>query len=115
MLKSISGIQLRFCNAWASSLSPIFVLGAPLLSPPRSSSATLLAGMNGKHLKLYDLRANNPEKGAIATFTRAVSGVCVDPFMQSRVASMMDNSVVLWDTRSGGKKKRPLILCQLII
>ncbi len=70
----------------------------------------LVAGMNNKSLKIFDARvdavsaASRPTSMSSASnFTRAVHGVCVDPFLDFRVASRYDNHVVIWDTRNFDK------------
>ncbi len=54
-----------------------------------------MAGVNNKILKLFDLRLDQSgvKSSALSTFTRAVYGVCVDPFLQYRVASQYDDQV----------------------
>ncbi len=59
------------------------------------SPMELVAGINGKNLRLLDLRAadKNQQQGPSTHATRAVYGVCVDPRMDHRVASYYDNQV----------------------
>ncbi|CAG7836336.1 unnamed protein product [Allacma fusca] len=60
-------------------------------------SKTLLVGMNGKHIRHYDLRDSQPKLGSTAS-TKAIYGICVDG--SNRVASYADNQVFVWDIRN---------------
>ncbi|CAL8072972.1 unnamed protein product [Orchesella dallaii] len=60
---------------------------------------SLLVGMNGKHIKLFDLRDSQPKLSSTAT-TKAVYGICVDNVCAHRVASFAENQVFVWDTRN---------------
>lgn len=68
---------------------------------------TLVCGMNSKFLKIFDLR--DTSKHHNATTTKAVYGVCVDPFFEHRLASFVENQLVLWDVRNFEK---PVITLQ---
>ena len=48
-------------------------------------------------------------KPSTSNFTRAVYGVCVDPWLDHRLASHHDNNVVIWDTRNFDK---PIVTLQ---
>ena len=48
-------------------------------------------------------------KPSTSNFTRAVYGVCVDPWLDHRLASHHDNNVVIWDTRNFD---RPIVTLQ---
>nr|XP_006821083.1 PREDICTED: WD repeat-containing protein mio-like [Saccoglossus kowalevskii] len=62
---------------------------------------TLIAGMNNKHLRLYDLRdSTRPVK---ATVTKAVYGITPDPHTNNRLASYCDGQVSIWDLRNFDK------------
>ena len=50
----------------------------------RSKPTTIVAGMNGKSLKIFDIRVDAAGGGRASggnNFTRAVYGVCIDPFL----------------------------------
>jgi len=62
---------------------------------------TLVAGMNHKYLRIYDLRdISRPTNVAI---TKAVYGLCVDPHFEHRLASFFEGHVSVWDTRNFDK------------
>ena len=68
---------------------------------------TLVAGMNLKNLRIYDLRISsrsqsNP-KNTKTNVSRYTYGLCVDPHMDHRVASYYEDTVVIWDTRNFDK------------
>ena len=71
------------------------------------SPETLVAGMNLKNLRIFDIRVNTRShsntRPTKSNFTRYTSGVCVDPHMDYRVASYFDDIVVIWDTRNFDK------------
>lgn len=46
---------------------------------------SMVCGMNGKHIKIYDLRS--PAKSRSSTATKAVYGITLDPFSENRLAS----------------------------
>ena len=50
----------------------------------RNKPTTIVAGMNGKSLKIFDIRVDAAGGGRASggsNFTRAVYGVCIDPFL----------------------------------
>ncbi|KAG1694135.1 GATOR complex protein MIOS [Nymphon striatum] len=59
---------------------------------------TLVVGMSSKTLKIFDLRDKSKHHNACST--KAVYGVCVDPYFEHRLASYVDNQVVIWDIRN---------------
>ncbi|XP_064648261.1 GATOR2 complex protein MIOS-B-like isoform X2 [Lineus longissimus] len=62
---------------------------------------TLVAGMNNKFLRIYDLRdTTHPRNVAL---NKAVHGITVDPHCEYRLASFVDNQVLIWDVRSFDK------------
>ncbi|XP_064455610.1 GATOR2 complex protein MIOS-like [Ornithodoros turicata] len=63
---------------------------------PRS----FVCGMNNKHIKIFDLREGARRN---STTTKACYGVCVDPFVEHRIASYQGNQIVLWDIRNFDK------------
>ncbi|KAK3891191.1 hypothetical protein Pcinc_004907 [Petrolisthes cinctipes] len=64
---------------------------------------TLIAGMNNKHIKVFDLRES---KNCATTNTKAVYGICSDIHNEHRLASFFENQVSIWDLRS---IERPLL------
>ena len=62
------------------------------------SQQSVVAGVNGKMVRMYDIR--NPSKAASTTTTRATAGLSVDPTSEHRVAGYADTQVVIWDTRN---------------
>ena len=58
---------------------------------------------SNKTLRIYDIRSESSSTPKALTSTRAVYGVCVDGFMSTRIASHVDNQVVIWDTRNFDK------------
>ncbi|XP_014672958.1 PREDICTED: WD repeat-containing protein mio-like [Priapulus caudatus] len=63
---------------------------------------TLLAGMNNKHIRIFDLR-DTGRAHMNTTLTKAVYGVAVDPYNCFRIASYVDTQVAIWDTRNFDK------------
>ena len=67
----------------------------------------LVAGMNLRNLKIFDIRLNSraysSSKAMKTNVSRYTSGVCVDPHMDYRIASYFDNTVVIWDYRNFDK------------
>ena len=67
----------------------------------------LVAGMNLKNLKVYDIRLNTRThtntRPLKTNNSRYTYGVCVDPHNDHRVASYFDDTVVIWDTRNFDK------------
>ncbi|TMW39548.1 hypothetical protein DOY81_015372, partial [Sarcophaga bullata] len=57
----------------------------------------LIAGMNQKHIKLYDLRQNTASLQTIQT--KAVYGLGVAP-NGNYLSSFFDSAIMLWDLRS---------------
>jgi len=68
---------------------------------------TLIAGMNMKNLKIFDMRLSTHQnmgpKPLKTNVTRNTLGLCIDPHMDYRVASYCDETVVIWDTRNFDK------------
>ncbi|XP_028039726.1 GATOR complex protein MIOS [Bombyx mandarina] len=62
------------------------------------SNRTLLASMNLKYIKIFDLR-DLSNKAVSMTATRYCYGVCADPNSSHQLASRGENVVCLWDTR----------------
>lgn len=58
---------------------------------------TLMAGMNNKQIKLFDLREN---KVIASTNTKAVYGICTDIHNEHRLASYFESQVSIWDLRN---------------
>ncbi|CAB4065826.1 unnamed protein product [Lepeophtheirus salmonis] len=52
---------------------------------------TLVYGSSGKYLRLIDIRQDSSRGARASTSTRAVYGVTVDPFLDCRIASHVDN------------------------
>jgi len=63
-----------------------------------TQSQTIVAGVNGKFLRVYDVRDGS--KPISSTNTRAVHGIAMDPFITHRIASYIDSSVLVWDMRN---------------
>ncbi|XP_049873651.1 GATOR complex protein MIOS [Pectinophora gossypiella] len=59
----------------------------------------LLASMNLKHIKIFDLR-DLSNKAVSMTTSRYLYGACSDPFNPWQVASRGDNVVCVWDARN---------------
>ncbi|XP_076029287.1 GATOR complex protein mio [Oratosquilla oratoria] len=92
----------------SDTIKPVIEFGTPDTSHSvcffTNASHTLLAGMNNKHIKMFDLR----ESKVITTVpTKAVYGICMDPHSDRRFASFVDNQVHVWDMRN---LERP-VLC----
>ena len=71
-----------------------------------SNPDTLVAGMNLKNLKIFDLRlsdASGSPRPVKTNVSRLCLGLCVDPHMDHRVASFYEDTVVIWDTRNFDK------------
>ncbi|XP_043215584.1 GATOR complex protein MIOS-A-like isoform X2 [Amphibalanus amphitrite] len=69
----------------------------------------LVAGMNNRTLKVFDLRvratdrtglARYPVKPQMSAATRLVYGLCVDPYLDDRLATFAENQVAIWDRRN---------------
>ncbi|KAI5637277.1 GATOR complex protein MIOS [Phthorimaea operculella] len=63
------------------------------------SNRTLLASMNLKHIKIFDLR-DLSNKAVSMTTSRYLYGACSDPFNSWQIASRGDNVVCIWDARA---------------
>ncbi|KAJ3324946.1 hypothetical protein HDV06_005534 [Boothiomyces sp. JEL0866] len=65
-----------------------------------NSSDTVVAGMGKQLIRGYDLR-DNPDASPIFTIsTKAVHGICSDPFTHQRFASFAEDGIIkVWDTR----------------
>ncbi|XP_068202400.1 GATOR2 complex protein MIOS-A [Palaemon carinicauda] len=61
------------------------------------TSRTLIAGMNNKHIKLFDIRDS---KLLTTVSSKAVYGICTDPHNEHRFASFVDQQVHIWDFRN---------------
>ncbi|GBP16081.1 GATOR complex protein MIOS [Eumeta japonica] len=70
-----------------------------------SSARMLIASMNSKHIKIFDLR-DLSNKGVSVATTKYCYGVCGDPFNEWQLASRGDNVLCVWDTRAF---ERPLL------
>lgn len=62
------------------------------------SSKLLASGMNGKNIKIFDLR--DPNKMVNSTSTKGVFNVCTNPNDDTHLASFYDNQICLWDMRN---------------
>ncbi|XP_053373892.1 GATOR complex protein MIOS-like [Mercenaria mercenaria] len=62
---------------------------------------TFITGINGKCLRVYDLR--DVTKPHLVSHTKYVHGVCSDPLHESRVAAYSENHVSVWDVRNFDK------------
>lgn len=62
---------------------------------------TFITGINGKNLRVYDLR--DVAKPHLVSHTKYVQGVCSDPLHESRVAAYAENHVAIWDVRNFDK------------
>ncbi|XP_064613766.1 GATOR2 complex protein MIOS-A-like [Liolophura sinensis] len=72
-----------------------------------STNKCFVTGINGKNLRIYDLRAGmETSRAQKVAMTKLVWGVCVDPQCDKRVASFFENVVAVWDTRNFD---RPLV------
>ncbi|KAI1320079.1 hypothetical protein EDD11_002051 [Mortierella claussenii] len=86
------------------------------------SPRVLAAGMGMKYIRVYDTRedANSPSSMVIST--KAVHGLCMDPFHEDRMASCTDDgNIQIWDIRKPsqpiltfdtGPQKAPLVRIQ---
>jgi len=77
----------------------------------REQPDLLIFGINSKNLKVHDLRMSGTVKAAMINYTRLVYGVCVDPWLDYRVASHHENQVAIWDTRNF---ERPIVTLQQV-
>ncbi|KAJ8949341.1 hypothetical protein NQ314_008261 [Rhamnusium bicolor] len=62
------------------------------------TSRLLACGMNMKNIKIYDMR--DPNKMINSTITKAVYGVCMNPYGDRHLASFHDNQIFVWDLRN---------------
>ncbi|XP_012940949.1 GATOR complex protein MIOS-A [Aplysia californica] len=58
---------------------------------------TFIMGVANKHLRVYDLRDSS--KCRLEAHHRCVSGICVEPLEDSRLASFSESQVAVWDLR----------------
>lgn len=58
---------------------------------------TFVTGMNGKILRIYDIR--DVTKPHLVAHTKYVHGVSTDPLSDTRIASFSESSVSIWDMR----------------
>lgn len=58
----------------------------------------LAAGMNLKHIKLFDIRES--PRLVSTTLTKAAFGICANPKDDKYLASYFENQVFIWDTRN---------------
>ncbi|KAF9174790.1 hypothetical protein BGX20_009785 [Mortierella sp. AD010] len=67
----------------------------------------LAAGMGMKYIRVYDTREDPNSPSSIVTSTKAVHGLCMDPFNQNRMASCTDDgNISIWDIR---KPTQPIL------
>ncbi|KAF9996997.1 hypothetical protein BGZ79_009266 [Entomortierella chlamydospora] len=67
----------------------------------------LAAGMGMKYIRVYDTREDPNSPSSIVTSTKAVHGLCMDPFNQNRMASCTDDGhISIWDIR---KSAQPIL------
>lgn len=62
---------------------------------------TLVTGVNGKYLRLYDMRSIRSPSQVMNT--KSVFGLSQDPCLDSRFASFVENQINIWDLRSFSK------------
>ncbi|KAL0882791.1 hypothetical protein ABMA27_016339 [Loxostege sticticalis] len=62
------------------------------------SNRTLLASVNLKYIKIFDLR-DLSNKGVLVATSRYCYGACTDPFNPWQIASRGENVVCVWDAR----------------
>ncbi|XP_057660975.1 GATOR complex protein MIOS [Diorhabda carinulata] len=62
------------------------------------TSKILASGMNGKNIKIFDMR--DPNKMVNSTVTKGVFGVCTNPNDDMHLASYYENQICLWDVRN---------------
>ena len=73
----------------------------------RDQVDNLVCGINAKNLKVFDVRCT--AKPVMVNYTRNVHGVCIDPWLDFRIASHNDNQLTIWDTRNF---ERPVVTLQ---
>ncbi|CAH1789595.1 unnamed protein product [Owenia fusiformis] len=69
----------------------------------RNEPKTLLAGMNNKSLRIYDLRDSSKSQRVADAYTKAVHGIKVDPHCEHRLASFHESQIHVWDIRNFDK------------
>ncbi|KAG0245518.1 hypothetical protein BGX31_007311 [Mortierella sp. GBA43] len=82
----------------------------------------LAAGMGMKYIRVYDTREDQNSPSSMVISTKAVHGLCMDPFHDDRMASCTDDgNISIWDIRKAsqpilsfdtGPQKAPLIRIQ---
>ncbi|KAF9979599.1 hypothetical protein BGZ65_006300, partial [Modicella reniformis] len=82
----------------------------------------LAAGMGMKYIRVYDTREDPNSPSSLVISTKAVHGLCMDPFHDDRMASCTDDgNISIWDIRKAsqpilsfdtGPQKAPLIRIQ---
>ncbi|KAF9138717.1 hypothetical protein BG015_002278 [Linnemannia schmuckeri] len=61
----------------------------------------LAAGMGMKYIRVYDTREDPNSPSSLVISTKAVHGLCMDPFHENRMASCSDDGVIkIWDIRN---------------
>ncbi|KAF9916366.1 hypothetical protein BX616_003952 [Lobosporangium transversale] len=82
----------------------------------------LAAGMGMKYIRVYDTREDATSPSSLVISTKAVHGLCMDPFHEDRMASCTDDgNIQIWDVRKAsqpilsfdaGPQKSPLVRIQ---
>ncbi|KAG0367163.1 hypothetical protein BGZ54_004307 [Gamsiella multidivaricata] len=82
----------------------------------------LAAGMGMKYIRVYDTREDPNSPSSMVISTKAVHGLCMDPFHDERMASCTDDgNISIWDIRKPsqpilsfdtGLQKAPLVRIQ---
>ncbi|KAF9583248.1 hypothetical protein BGW38_009933, partial [Lunasporangiospora selenospora] len=66
-----------------------------------NSPKVLVAGMGMKYIRVYDTREDPNTPSSLVISTKAVHGLCMDPFHDNRMASCSDDGTVkIWDVRN---------------
>ncbi|KAF9194611.1 hypothetical protein BGZ50_005971 [Haplosporangium sp. Z 11] len=61
----------------------------------------LAAGMGMKYIRVYDTREDPNSPSSMVISTKAVHGLCMDPFHEDRMASCSDDGIIkIWDIRN---------------
>ncbi|KAF9946376.1 hypothetical protein BGZ72_000381 [Mortierella alpina] len=61
----------------------------------------LAAGMGMKYIRVYDTREDPNSPSSMVISTKAVHGLCMDPFHEDRMASCSDDGIIkIWDVRN---------------
>ncbi|KAG0043541.1 hypothetical protein BGZ83_011281 [Gryganskiella cystojenkinii] len=64
----------------------------------------LAAGMGMKYIRVYDTREDPNSPSSLIISTKAVHGLCMDPFHDNRMASCSDDgNVKIWDIRNASE------------